>query len=290
MSANWRVIIPEAARIAESYSTPVTLRQLHYRLVASGIGRYENTQSHYKRLSALTAEGRREYTFPQLLDTTRAVHRPLGFSSPIGALTALQFQYRRNRMEFQQYQTWVIFEKSTLAAQIESWTRDHGIPTAALRGYSSESLEREILEEVADDGRQLIGYYVGDLDPEGEDIERNFIRQCESRGIHLFKWRRLGVRYDQIAELGLVPNPGKPTSTRAAAFIDKYGELFQVETEAIDPSVLERLVTDAMTDVEWFSEGRRLESLRQEALDRAALDDAINYLRQMGTPPAIENE
>jgi len=289
MSASWKTIIPEARRIAESYSTPVTLRQLHYRLVASGAGRYVNSESHYKRLSSLTAEERREGTFPPLLDTTRGVRRPVGWSSPIDGLNALEFQYRRDRMEFQQYQTWVIFEKSTLAAQIESWTREYGIPTAALRGYSSESLEREILDEIHRDGRDVIAYYIGDLDPDGKYIETNFIRQCEKQGVHLFKWRRLGVRYEQIAELGLVPNykPPKGDSPQAPRFIAEYGTLFQIEAEAVEPAVLEQLVTDAVTDVKWFSEGRRVESLRQEALDKEALAQAIDFLRQMRQRPEL---
>jgi hypothetical protein len=47
--------------------------------------------------------------------------------------------YRRDRTEGQQCQGWVLYEKATLSAQVETWTADYGIPTAALRGHSSES-------------------------------------------------------------------------------------------------------------------------------------------------------
>ena len=44
MSArDWETIIYEAEQIARSYSTAVTLRQLHYRLVAANVGGYVNT-------------------------------------------------------------------------------------------------------------------------------------------------------------------------------------------------------------------------------------------------------
>ena len=148
MSLNWGRIIPEAALIARSYNTAVTLRQLHYRLVAANVGGYVNTQSCYKRLSALTADARRAGTFPALSDRTRGVEQPLSFSDPAEAVEWVTRQYRRDRTENQENQVWVLYEKATLGAQIEDWTAPYGLPTAALRGYSSESLEREIFDQI----------------------------------------------------------------------------------------------------------------------------------------------
>jgi len=273
---NWIPIINEAARIARSYSTAVTLRQLHYRLVASGIGGYQNTQTCYKQLSSLTAEERRNGTFPQLSDRTRGVERPLSFSTPAQAIASIIAWYRRDYTEGQEFQTWVLYEKATLGAQIESWTGPYGIPTAALRGYSSESLEREIFEAMNDDGRPVVVWYVGDLDPEGEDIERNFQDQAARQDIEFEHWERLTVLPTQIGPLGLVPNPGKASSSRAAGFIRKYGRLFQIETEAVDPAVLEALVIDAITNSFYFDEDVRQESLEQEAQDRARLEELRN--------------
>jgi hypothetical protein len=270
---NWIPIINEAERIALSYSTPVTLRQLHYRLVAAGVGGYENTQTCYKQLSALTAEERREGRFPQLSDRTRGVERPLSFRNPASAVASIISWYKRDRTEGQEYQTWVLYEKATLGAQIESWTEEYSIPTAALRGYSSESLEREIFEAMNDDGRPVVVWYVGDLDPEGEDIERNFQDQAERQDIEFEAWERLTVLPAQIGPLGLVPNPGKATSSRAAGFVRKYGRLFQIETEAVDPAILETLVTDAITHSYYFDEEVREESLTQEKRDIQKLKD-----------------
>jgi hypothetical protein len=273
---NWIPILNEAERIANSYATPVTLRQLHYRLVATGIGGYENTQGCYKQLSSLTAEARREGDFPQLSDRTRGVERPLHFSSPAQAIASIIAWYRRDRTEDQDYQTWVLYEKATLGAQIESWTNPYGIPTAALRGYSSESLEREIFEAMNDDGRPVVVWYVGDLDPEGEDIERNFKDQAERQDIEFEHWERLTVLPTQIGPLGLVPNPGKASSSRAAGFVRKYGRLFQIETEAVDPAVLEALVIDAITHSAYFDPDVRQESLDLEAQDKARLEQLRN--------------
>jgi hypothetical protein len=75
---DWNPILERAARIAASYSTPVTLRQLFYRLVAAGL--LPNTQPAYKTLSVKTAEARRHGWFPRLLDRGRAIHRFRSFA------------------------------------------------------------------------------------------------------------------------------------------------------------------------------------------------------------------
>ena len=271
MAMDWKVIVPEAARIANSYNTAVTLRQLHYRLVASGAGGYVNTTNCYKYLSSKTAEARRDGSFPALSDRTRGTERPLWFADPTDAINYLKDIYRLDRTEDQSVQTWVLYEKATLGAQIESWTGEYGIPTAALRGYSSESLEREIFSFMTDNGRPIVVFYVGDLDPEGEDIERNFMDQAQRMGITFKHWERLTVLPSQIAQYGLVENPGKEESSRAAGFKAKYGRLFQIETEAIDPAVLERLVTKAITAKRWFVKARWEALKAQEIRDIAQL-------------------
>jgi|KBSMisStandDraft_5_1062788.scaffolds.fasta_scaffold381890_2 hypothetical protein len=266
-SRQWSLIVAEAALIADSYSTPVTLRQLHYRLVAAGIGGYVNDQACYKRLSSLTAEARRNGTFPALSDRTRGVERRLSFKDPASAISSVISWYRRNRTENQTFQVWVLYEKATLGAQIEDWVNQYGLPTAALRGYSSESLEREVFEAMEADGRDAVVFYVGDLDPEGEDIERNFVDQAGRWGVSFKHWERLTVRPEQIGPYGLVPNPGKTTSSRAAGFVRKYGRLFQIETEAVAPDVLEGLVRGAITNTAWFDESLWTTSKSQERKD-----------------------
>ena len=61
---NWAPVIEHAAIIADSYSTPITLRELFYRLVVEQS--IANKESTYKRLSDLTAKARRARDFPPL--------------------------------------------------------------------------------------------------------------------------------------------------------------------------------------------------------------------------------
>ena len=76
----WTPIVERAAAIVREYETAVTLRQVHYRLVAEGDQTgYRNTSSDYKILSRITSDARREGTFPPLLDRTRTIDRPTTF-------------------------------------------------------------------------------------------------------------------------------------------------------------------------------------------------------------------
>jgi hypothetical protein len=70
---DWPAIIDRARDIVLSYDTSVTLRQLFYRLVSEQL--IPNTQAAYKRLPELTAEERRQGTFPELIDRGRSIHR-----------------------------------------------------------------------------------------------------------------------------------------------------------------------------------------------------------------------
>ncbi len=273
---DWTAILAEGAAIVQSYSTEVTLRQLHYRLVAAGIGGYTNTLPCYKYLSTTTAERRRDGTFPSLLDGGRSVSRPYYDDSIVQALDDMASRFRLNRTRGQHFQIWLLFEKATLSAQFDSWTRLYGIPMAALRGYSSETLEREVFDEMAADGRPAVVFYVGDLDPEGEDIERNFRAQAERLHVRFAHWERLAVLPDQIVTYGLVRNPAKEKSTRAPGFVRKYGQLFQIETEAVDPVELQRLVTEAITRAEFFDEYVYGHLVLREAAARAGLNEFAN--------------
>ena len=80
MRLDWPAILVDATEIVESYDTPVTLRQLFYRLVAKGV--LQNTSTAYKTLSSRTAAARREGGFPPLADNTRKITQYQSFDGP----------------------------------------------------------------------------------------------------------------------------------------------------------------------------------------------------------------
>jgi hypothetical protein len=78
------------------------------------------------------------------------------------------------------------------------------------------------------------------------------------------------VTPEQIDSLNLTPMPGKRSDVRAGAFEARYGELVQVEVEAIHPDTLRRLYEDAINalwDVSAFDQVRE-----REAEERAELE------------------
>jgi hypothetical protein len=241
---DWANVLARAGEIVRSYTTAVTLRQLHYRLVSLPELGYPNTLTAYKGLSDRTAKLRRAGEFPPLSDLTRGIEATMTFEGVSAALDYAARIYWRDRCEGQEVRPVIVTEKRTLIAQMRAWTRPYTIPVVPLGGYSSESFEREIRDWFGD-GESYRVIYVGDFDPSGEDIERN-VRLHTGRVFS--SWKRLCVTKGQIRRYRLPENVGKATDSRAGGFEARHGKLIQVEVEALDPAVLERLVTDAVLD------------------------------------------
>lgn len=243
---DWAPISARAAELVDEYDTAVTLRQVHYRLVAeaadTGSG-YTNTESDYKNLSRLTAAARRDGTFPALLDRTRTIERAQTWDSPQAALELIARAYRRDLLETHDVLPVIIVEKATLISQIVSWFGGLCVPAVALRGYSSETLERLVLELVDDDHRDIAMFYCGDFDPTGEDIPRAFEANT---GLAL---RRVALTAGQVDEYGLPAAPGKVSDSRATGFELRHGRLVQVELEALDPSDLQMLLANELNQM-----------------------------------------
>lgn len=238
MRKSWANILSVAAEIVESYDTGVTLRQLFYRLVAREILR--NTRSEYTQLSNRTAEARRQGEFPALVDKTRTIHQPITFEDPTDAKDWLRGIYRRDRTEGQEWTVYLGVEKHGIVNQLNAWFEKYGVPILSLGGYSSQTYVDEVIDHKSFYNRPAVLIYAGDFDPSGEDIQRDF---TERVGV-FDRVKRIALTAEQIREYDLPPQMGKSTDSRAAAFEQKYGELVQVELDALPPDTLRALYTD----------------------------------------------
>jgi hypothetical protein len=265
----WAPVLEHAADIVGSYQTAPTLRQLFYRLVVNET--LPNTLSRYKDLSANTAQARRDGWFPPLFDRTRRVHQPATFDSPKDALEVLADRYRRDRTEGQQWQVWLAVEKHALVGQLTAWFDDLGVPILALGGYASQSYTDVVAGRVRVDGRAAVLLYAGDLDPTGEDIDRDFVERTGG----FDKVIRVALTADQVDAYDLPPAVGKASDSRASAFVARHGRLIQVELDALDPDTLRGLYQDALDgfwDMSAFeasvaaerAEARRLEQIADD--------------------------
>ncbi|MBM4041885.1 MAG: hypothetical protein FJ290_25585 [Planctomycetes bacterium] len=236
----WPQIVARAAAIVRSYDTGVTLRQLFYRLVAEQL--LPNTVTAYKALSSRTAEARRSGAFPALIDRTRTIHRYQSFASPASARAWLRDIYRRDRTENQHLSLYLGVEKNGIVEQLEAWFGEFGIPIVALGGYSSQSYVDEIAADVEQQGRAAALIYAGDFDPSGEDIERDFRERagCFAEVV------RVALTAEQVEEFDLPPLMGKASDSRAKGFIERHGQLVQVELDALPPDILRRLYAEAI--------------------------------------------
>jgi hypothetical protein len=274
--SKWDRIIARAVEIAESYDTPVTLRQLFYRLIAAVL--ITNTDGNYTYLSKVTAEGRRDGTFPELLDTTRDIVEPLFFHGPADAIRYIARFYRGDRLADQPYSVYLGVEKRGHVAQLDSWFGEpYGIPILPLGGMTSQSFINVVKADVArreqEYGRKAVLLYAGDFDASGVAIDRVF----NDRTAGCFaEVRRIALNPGQVTEFGLVRQMGKPGDNNTDAFVERFGDValfdprpghrlvrlkgvlryvpVQVELDALDPNDLRQLFTDAITEFVDLSE------------------------------------
>ena len=139
-----------------------------------------------------------------------------------------------DRAAGQDYQIWIGGEKATLLGQLDDWFFDFGVNIVVGGGYYSQTSCGEIRKAVRKDRRDAILIYGGDHDPSGHDIQRDL----EERTRCWTEVIRVAVGPDEVEQFDLPENPGKDTDPRADAFIAEFGELVQVEIEALDPDDL----------------------------------------------------
>jgi hypothetical protein len=267
----WAPILIRAIEIVESYATSVTLRQLFYRLVAENF--LPNLRSYYQRLSSYSAEGRRNGTFPELLDRKSTIEQPASFASPEDAKQFLRDLYRRDRTEGQKWTILLGVEKAGISAQLEDWFTDPlGIPHVAWGGYASQTLVDMVRRYVEGKGRPAVLIYAGDLDPSGEDIDRDFIERtgCFAETV------RVGLNEDQVSEYRLMQNFLDPEvmeklkkDPRKKRFIERHGSLMQYELDGIDPNTLRDLYRSALAD--YWNERTYKQVLKREEQEKKQL-------------------
>jgi hypothetical protein len=250
---SWPPVLALAAEIVRSYDTGVTLRQLFYRLVAAAI--VPNLNSYYRRLSELTAAGRRAGTFPELLDRTSGIEQARTFDGPDQAREWLRDMYRTDRTAGQPWTIYLGVEKAGLSAQLDSWFGGLGVPIIALGGYASQSLIGQIRDDIYWQKRPAALVYAGDHDPTGEDIVRDLVAR-----VGLFaRVMRVALTPEQVSTYNLPFNPSAEVAAklerdpRAAGFMERHGSLVQYEVDALAPDDLRNMYRTALDEL-WQDE------------------------------------
>jgi hypothetical protein len=247
---------------------PMTVRQVFYRLVSSGV--IDKTEGEYKStVCRLLAKMRREgeVPFSWVADNTRWMRKPRTYSSLESMLRTTAEAYRRAVWDNQDAYVEIWLEKDALAGVLMEETSAWDVPLMVVRGFSSLSFLYSAAETIAEAGKPTYLYYFGDYDPSGlviprkiEEDLRTFAPEAE---IH---FRRVAVTSEQIAGLNLPTRPTKKTDSRSKNF---KGE--SVEVDAIPSRKLREIVRDCIT--------RHVDEREYEAL-KAAEASERETLRQ----------
>lgn len=276
-SIRWPDVLPVARQWVHDQGITPTLRQIFYALVSTKV--IPNDVSAYKALSRETAKARRAGDFPDLEDGTREIEGgPGGYEDLAEFWDYVKDWFSLDDTEGQQYQVWVVVEKRGLVAQVLDWIGGRGWSVVALGGYGSQTIADDIQRAVARDGRPAILLYLGDYDPSGRDIQRDF----EGRTDCWDQMLRVALTRQQIREHNLPLLPGKPDDPRAVSFAaDNAGELFQVEIDALPPTTLRDLLLGA-GEPYWDRDAwRRVQ--RREAELQERLEEQIQQIQDMST-------
>jgi hypothetical protein len=240
--------------IEELSNYRLTLRQLYYQLVSRVV--VPNTERSYQNLSALVTRARLAglMDWDAIEDRVRQPKQPpewYGLPSLVeGALAA----YRLPRWEGQDYYCELWVEKDALASVLQPLARKYHVTLMVNRGYSSASAMKasaERFREAAhehDEGEDaLVLFYLGDLDPSGEDMVRDIRDRMWEFEVSV-DVVKIALTYEQVQHYKPPPNPAKLTDPRAADFVAKYGNS-SWEVDALAPAVLDQIISEAIEGV-----------------------------------------
>ena len=239
----------------------------------------DNTDRSYKRLGSIISDARLAglVDWSAIEDRTRFLRGITEWDSPADTVRAAARDYRVDYWKGQKIRPEVWIEKDALVGVIENVCKELDVDFFSCRGYVSQSeiwnAGRRILRRRRRQGQATLILHLGDHDPSGIDMTRD-IRER----VGLFAEQpnlpvaRLALNMDQVQQYNPPPNPAKLSDARAAGYVAEYGGE-SWELDALNPSVMEGLIRDAVDEVLDSNSGdRQLWEERHEDEDREQAD------------------
>lgn len=255
--------------IVERYGGNITLRALHYQLVALGMN---NDVNHYKKVVSAMIDARweRSVAFSAFLDHERetlgfTAYRPTNPKSASESakqqIKAWATSYSKNRWENQPIYPEVFIEKKALQGVFEAPCRDWDVALNPCKGYPSLTFMNNAKNRfvaATNAGKECVIIYFGDYDCSGEDIPRSIGATLAQMGIEIGV-KRIALMESQVRKWNLPPAPTKLSDSRAAA----WNGIGQVELDAVEPRKIIDLLNKALESV--FDKDLHDELLEDEA-------------------------
>jgi hypothetical protein len=274
--------------VLDQYSgTPVTIRQLYYRLVAGGV--IPNNINSYKRLVDRLSKWRKEHLLPMdaFVDRTRAlIKHDYGWhnndpkawlADVLNNLLKSFTTYNLNKWYGQDYRVIVAVEKQALEGVFDPVCNDLGVDLAVCRGYPSLSFLSEIAQKMDYVSRgqtesvEDVILYFGDYDPSGINIPEALEDNLSNVFKASFHLERIALLDEHIDNMDLIPAPVKTTDSRANKFIENHGTDVY-ELDAVEPKDLQAMIRDAI-----------LQYMDEDALERRvkAVEEGREAIRKL---------
>ena len=286
-------IIEQARAILEEYQPiAMSLRQVHYQLVARQVAGYQNTQNAYKGLSRMLANARREGVIPWewIEDRTRQARGGgHGFSGPTEYLETLwdsaAYGYHRDTWETQPHYVEVWVEKDALSGLFADAVRPYDLTLNVGKGFSSASevyrVAQRLNAEAERTGHAPVMLYFGDFDPSGEDMVRDLRRRLRDDFCCEVDMAKCALTLAQVSQYNLPHDFTKAKDSRAKKHIERYGDI-AVELDALRPEVLRQMIVSAVETVLDMDALRTIRATeqREQATLRANLQRAYSDLME----------
>jgi hypothetical protein len=280
---------------------PITVRQVNYGLLndpplrnssqGSQRARFENDKNSYHDLCNLLTRARLCGLVPwhAICDETRPTSGTQ-FSKDTAAYVDQETygflsNYRRDLLQSQPDHIELIVEKMTVQGIIEPIANKFCVPMTVGRGYCSIDPRHEIVRRYECSGKDRLKLLIAsDFDPDGEEIAESFVRSIrDDFGIYGVEASKILLRKDQIGQWKLPHNgmEAKETSSKYKKFMEKYGENFVYELEAVPPPLMQKTVQEAIEatiDLKAFNKEVELEKKDAALLQAMKLSVQDSFL------------
>lgn len=232
-------ILETGIPIVKSYRGNLTIRSLHYRLVAEGM---INDNNHYAKVKAAMVEARWAglVDFSAFKDHERETHGrteweetnvPDKVETAKEQIKAWARSYNKNRWENQPNYVEVFIEKKAIQGVFELPCYRWDVALNPCKGYPSLTFlwdAKQRFDKAIREGKQPIIIYFGDYDCSGEDIPRSVQDTLLRMGTEV-ELRRAALMERQVLEWNLPPAPTKQGDKRSK----NWDGIGQVELDAV---------------------------------------------------------
>lgn len=262
----------------------LTLRQVYYQMVARDI--IPNNMKSYKRLGGIIDDARLAglIDWTAIVDRTRNLRSLSHWSEPGDVIKSAAASYRIDKWATQSHRPEVWVEKDALVGVIGQVCERWDVPYFSCRGYTSSSemwLASQRLFDHEEAEQIPIIFHLGDHDPSGKDMTRDIDDRLRlfMGGLNV---NRLALNMEQVENYNPPPNPAKITDSRAAKYMEEFGD-DSWELDALEPSVIDDLIETNIKNIldqEPWDAAVAEEEAARESLETAAerWDEVVDML------------